>query len=101
MTGADRCLDGCDLRAATRDSRCPLLAFLGDLLERPPVAVECGVLARQRLPALNNYIDVLRIERESPGETFARFLGIIPRDLRGAAASGSRPARGMATDSST
>ena len=50
-----------DLRAAaSRSFRCPL-PFRADFIERPPVAVELGFLAGQRLPALNDDIHVLRI----------------------------------------
>ena len=61
MPGAELTLDVRDLLAAARDSRRPLPTFRGDLLERASVAVKLGLFARQRLPALHNDIDVLRI----------------------------------------
>jgi hypothetical protein len=47
-----------------RKSRIPLPAFLGDLLERPPVAMEGGFPAGQRLPAPDDYVHVLGVHRE-------------------------------------
>jgi hypothetical protein len=38
MPGPDLAFDGCDLASATGDSRGLLVTFLGDLVERAPVA---------------------------------------------------------------
>ncbi len=64
-------LDGCDLLLASVDSCRALPAFLGEFLERAPVAVESRLLAGQRLPALHDDINVLRVQFDAD----ARALG--------------------------
>ena len=54
--------DGRDLLVAALDSCGRRPALLRDGLERPPVALQRGLLAGQRLPALYNHIDVLWVE---------------------------------------
>jgi len=54
-------------------SRCPLPALLGDLLERPPVAVQGGVLARQRLPPGDHHIHVLRVQLQSVADALGQL----------------------------
>jgi hypothetical protein len=62
-----------DLLAAARDSCCPTPAFLGDLLERPPVALQLGLFARQRLPALHDYVHVLRIQLDAAADALGEL----------------------------
>ena len=46
-----------------------------DLLERSAVAVERGFLARQRLPALDHDVHVLRIQLDSAADALGEFRG--------------------------
>src|ERR1017187_758773 len=75
MPRAKFALDVGDLLAAARDSCCPDPAFLGDLLERPPVAIEPGFLAGKRLPALDHYINVFRIDFDAAADALSEFGG--------------------------
>ena len=54
MAGQQQRLDFRNLPAATLDSCRCLSALLRDLLERPPVGLEGGLFAGQRLPALDD-----------------------------------------------
>jgi len=50
-----------------------LPALYGDVIEDPPVSIEHCFLATQRLPALDDHIDVLRIQFEAITDTFGQF----------------------------
>src|SRR5260370_38952532 len=67
-----------DLPVATSDSLRPLLAFRRDLLEGSPVALELGLIAAQRLPALHDHVDVLGIPFHTAADTFGEFCGAQP-----------------------
>jgi hypothetical protein len=80
-----------DLLAAAGDSCRHLPTLNGDLLERAPVAVERGLLAAKRLPPLNSYVHVLRVEFQAATDAprvcarqqvGGRLLG-LPRLLAG------------------
>ena len=65
MPGENQRLDFRDLAAAAGDS-CGDPQSLGfDLLERPAVALERGFLAGELLPALDDHVDVFRIELDA------------------------------------
>ena len=51
-----------NLLAASFDSSRDLGALLGDLAERPPVALKHRLLPHEALPAQNRNIDVFRLE---------------------------------------
>src|ERR1035438_6534983 len=73
MAGPELGFDGGDLLAAAVDSCGRLPAFLGDLLERAPVAVEDRLLARQRLPAFDHDVNVLRVQLEAQADALGQF----------------------------
>src|SRR5258706_13369215 len=75
MAGPDLRFDGRDLPAAASDSCGCSDPFLPNVVERPPVAVELGFLAAQRLPALDDDIDVLRVEFQSQADALGEFRG--------------------------
>lgn len=68
MPGAQLRFQGRDLPAAASDSRGHLPPFLGDLLERPTVAIERGFPAGKRLPALDHDVNVLRIKFDTAAD---------------------------------
>src|ERR1039458_2190762 len=73
MAGPELGFDGGDLLAAAVDSCGRLPAFLGDLLERAPVAVEGSFLAGQRLISLDYDVDILRVEFDSDADALGQF----------------------------
>src|ERR1035437_6121024 len=75
VAGADLGFDLSHLPAAARDSCCPDPAFLGDLLESPPVDIEAGFLAGQRLPALDHYVNVFGIQFDAAADALGEFGG--------------------------
>ena len=75
MPGADLSLDRGDLAAATLDSRSLLLTFLSDLFERSPVALQRGFFAGQCLPALQDAVNVLRIQFNAAADAIRLFDG--------------------------
>src|ERR1035437_8406773 len=75
IPGADFGFDLSPLPAAASDSRGYLPAFLSDLLERPPVAVERGFPAGQRLPALDHYVHVFGIQFDAAADALGQFGG--------------------------
>jgi hypothetical protein len=68
-------LDDRNLLAAARDSCRHSLAFLSDLFECPPVAVQRGLLVRQRLKPLHDNIDVFRIQLDAHANALRQFRG--------------------------
>jgi hypothetical protein len=62
LPGAKLMLDSRDFAAAPGDSCNHLSAFLGEFIERVPVAVEDSLLSGVLLPAENDYVHILRIE---------------------------------------
>ena len=58
------------------------LGALSDLRKRPPIAFERGFLAGQLLPALNDDVDVFRIEFHSVTDAFGQLRS---RERRAAA----------------
>jgi hypothetical protein len=72
MPGPNLGFDGRDLPAATRYS-CRLLPFSGEFLECPAVAVEFGLFAAERLPPLNDYLDVLRFQLDAVADPLSQF----------------------------
>ncbi len=70
-----------DLAVAASDSCRDLHAFSFHLLERPTIAVECCLSAREPLPSLDDNVDVLRIELQSAADALRQFS----RGERGAA----------------
>src|SRR5262249_56631742 len=75
MAGAKLRLEDRNLLAAASDSYCRLSAFVGDLFEGAPVAVQFGLLARERLPALDDHVYVLRIELDAQTHALGQFRG--------------------------
>jgi len=73
MAGTNLRFDGCDLAPATSESRRYLLALLGDLVERAPVAFEDRLLTAQCLPPLDRYINVFRIKLYAPADTLGNL----------------------------
>jgi hypothetical protein len=84
--------DGRNLLAAASDSCWLLSAFLGDLVERPAIAVKRGFLAGQRLVALDYDVDVLWIQLEADADAFGqlRSRSVVPDPRKG---SKTRPPR--------
>jgi excisionase family DNA binding protein len=98
MPAADLSFHNRNLATAARDSSGRLPAFLGDLLDGPPIAIELGLLATQCLPALDDHVHVLRIqlsEAQTPRlltvEQAAQYIGRSVRGLRGMIARGTIP----------
>src|SRR5579862_3506552 len=75
MATADPKLDIRNFPAAALDSRGILAALLGDLLERPPIPIERRFLAGQLLPALDDHIDVLRIQLDAVADALGYLRG--------------------------
>ena len=63
--------DGCDFAAATFHSRRDSNPLGFDFLEGPAIAVERRLLARERLPALDHDIDVLRVQFDAVADALA------------------------------
>ena len=66
------CLAG-ERQPTTLDSHSLLHPFLGDLLERPPIAVKRGMLTGQLLPARDDDIDVLGIKLQPVANSLCQF----------------------------
>jgi hypothetical protein len=73
VPGPEQRFDGGDLGTALVDSCCTLPAFLGDFLKRAAVAVEGGLLACQRLPALHDHIDIFRVQLDAHAGALGQF----------------------------
>jgi len=75
MPGTDQRFDLRDLAAATRDSCCDSQPRVLDRLECLAAGAERRLLAREILPALNDDIDILRIELDSVADALGLFGG--------------------------
>src|SRR5690242_3441541 len=73
MSGPDLPFDFRDLPAAAADSCFPLPPFCGDFLERASVRLELGFLSGQRLPPLDDHIDVLWIQFDAATDSLRQF----------------------------
>src|ERR1035441_7537642 len=75
MSRSKQRFDFRDLLVAASNSYCASPAFLGDHLERSPIALQRGVLAGQGLPALDNDVNVLRVEFQPVADALGEFGG--------------------------
>src|SRR5689334_13397801 len=64
-----------DLAVASGDSCRLLPAFLGNLIERPAVALKHRLLAREPLPPHDRHVDVLCVNVDSVAEPARAFGG--------------------------
>src|SRR5947208_520991 len=64
-----------DLPAAALDSCGPLPALLADLLEGPSIALELRLLPAERLPPLDDDVDVLRVQLHPAADPFRQLRG--------------------------
>jgi hypothetical protein len=69
MAGQKLRSDGRYLPAAARDSCRLLSSLVADLVKGPPVAIQRGFLPGQRLPALHDDVDVLRVQLEAKADS--------------------------------
>jgi hypothetical protein len=74
-SGADFGFDLSHLPAAARDSRGHFPPFPGDLIERPPVAIQIRFPSGQGLPALDHHVNVLGIQFDTAADALSEFGG--------------------------
>src|SRR5215467_13955358 len=75
MLGTNLRLDSRHLLAAAGDSYSHPQAFFRDLVEASPIALQLGRLTAERLPALNDHIDELRVELNPQAHPVGEFGG--------------------------
>src|SRR3954453_19491990 len=75
MPSSDLRFDFRDLAAAAIDSCGSLLPLFGHLFERAAVVFEFCLLARKSLPALQDDVNILRVELDSAADPLREFRG--------------------------